>query len=455
MLEGSPNVMRPYLRRMLGILVSPIFLLALVSSSFVAVHVPQNTQISPLDEYVYIDYLSKVPTQGFVRSGEETGDLARSEIACRGVINYGTYGDPCGAPTHDSDSLYPYGGQTGADLYTPLYFATTWVIAQPFVAAGVGLLDAGRLVGMVWLSLGTCLLFGLLRALGTPRPVALGLPLLVIATPAIFWATTYISTDAPTLAVCAGVAWAGVAVYQRRLAVWWLPVLAVLAVLFKLQNLGIVGVVAVGLIVITIVDVSRRRSRAIRGSRTWATGKIVLRDRLVWTSVVSVVAVFAAQAIWMVFRSGEALRGVVKAQIDSVQNQFSATSLLRESLKFVFTVGQGGASGNLIGIAVAALLTAASLAAIVGVLLKPQGVPASTVVVAGSTLAVALAMGPALVIATTLAVGYSVPLPERYGISLLPAFIGCIGLFLVDSGKKTGIAVAILGVSAAVLATLT
>ena len=186
-----------------------------------------------------------------------------------------------------------------------------------------------------------------------------------------------------------------------------------------------------------------------------ATAKAVVRDRLVWTSLLAVVAVFAAQAAWLVFRSGEALRGVVRAQIDSVQGQFSATSLLSESLKFVFTVGQGGTSGNLIGIAVAALLTAASLAAIVGVLLRPQGMPASTVVVAGVTLAVALAMGPVLVIATTLAVGYSVPLPERYGISLLPAFIACIGLFLVNSGKRTGTAVAIMGVGAAVLATLT
>lgn len=447
--------MRPYPRRVRALLASPILLLVLVSSLFVAVHVPQNTQISPLDEYVYIDYLSKVPTQGFVRSGEETGDLARSEIACRGVITYGTYGDPCGAPTHDSDSLYPYAGQTGADLYTPLYFATTWVFAQPLVAAGVGLLDAGRLVGMVWLSLGTCLLFGLLRALGTPRPIALGLPLLVVATPAMFWATTYISTDAPTLAVSAGVAWAGVAIHQRRLPALWLPFLAVLAVLFKLQNLGIVGVVAVGLIVMRIVDVSRGHRQTLRGSRGLATAKAVVRDRLVWTSLLAVVAVFAAQAAWLVFRSGEALRGVVRAQIDSVQGQFSATSLLSESLKFVFTVGQGGTSGNLIGIAVAALLTAASLAAIVGVLLRPQGMPASTVVVAGVTLAVALAMGPVLVIATTLAVGYSVPLPERYGISLLPAFIACIGLFLVNSGKRTGTAVAIMGVGAAVLATLT
>ena len=128
------------------------------SVGFVSANVVQQKQISPFDEYVYLDYLSKVPTQGFVRSGEETGDLARQEISCRGVQTYGLYGTSCDIGAASPDETFPYSGQTGADIYTPAYFAVTWVLAQPLVWTGVSLLDAGRLVGAVWLFLGISLI---------------------------------------------------------------------------------------------------------------------------------------------------------------------------------------------------------------------------------------------------------------------------------------------------------
>lgn len=428
-----------------------ILILLVFSTVVVATNVSKNPQLSPLDEYVYLDYLSKVPTQGFVRSGEETGELARQEIACRGVLGYGLYGDPCTSATFDQDALYPYNGRTGADIYTPAYFAVTWVVAQPLVGAGVGLLDAGRLVGVLWLFLGSALLLGLLRSLGASRGVSLGLVLVTMATPAVFWATTYVSTDAPSLAVSAGLAWAGVAVYRRRLPSVWFPVLAVIAVLFKVQNLAIVGLVASVLVTLRIVAAHRDRRADSGGGPFWAG---LLRDRLVWVSVSTVLAVVAAQAAWLAFRSVEALPGVASAGIDSTQLQPSATGMLAESLRFIWTIGASGPADDPVGIVAANALTAVAIAAIVVAILRPASTSTEIVVISGATLGIALTMGPALALATYAVAGYYVPLPARYGIVLLPAFVACIALFLGSWGRKGSAVVAIGGAMALALAIL-
>ncbi|MFP3394568.1 hypothetical protein SB782_37990, partial [Brevibacillus sp. SIMBA_076] len=51
-------------------LLAPV-LLVIASLLVGIVHVPQHKTLSPIDEYQYIDYLAKVPTQGVVHRGEE------------------------------------------------------------------------------------------------------------------------------------------------------------------------------------------------------------------------------------------------------------------------------------------------------------------------------------------------------------------------------------------------
>lgn len=432
---------------LLGSAVGLVLILLVFSTVVVATNVAKNPEISPLDEYVYLDYLSKVPTQGFVRSGEETGELARQEIACRGVLGYGIYGDPCEGTSFDADPLYPYGGRTGADIYAPVYFAVTWVAAQPLVAAGVGLLDAGRLVNILWLSAGAILLLGLLRTLGVRRGVSLGLVLLTMATPAVFWSTTYVSTDAPSLAVSAGLAWAGVAIYRGRLHPLWLPLLGVMAVLFKVQNLAIVGLTAGALLVMRVLD----RYRA-------GTGRRLLADRVIWVSVGTVVAGLAAQVAWLAFRSAETVPGTEAAAIVTSQAPLTLRGLLSESVRFISAVGASGPSDvspDLMGVLVVYALSALSIAAILVALLRPAAVRPSTLVISAVTLVVALATGPALVIATYVLVGYYIPLPARYGMVLLPAFLACIALFLGSWGRRGSGAIAVVGAAAALVALAT
>ena len=430
--------------RLLRLVGSPVLLLILLSSAFVLIQAPRNDAMSPLDEYVYLDYLSKVPDQGYLRQGEETGDVARQAIACRGVTGYGTYGDPCGSSTFDSDSAYPYSGKTGADLYAPLYFWITWVAAQPLTGAGVGLLDAGRLAGILWLSLGTTLLYGFLQSLQTPRGIAFGLSALVLATPAIYWSVVHISTDAPTLAVGAGLGWAAVATARRKIPLVLLPVLAALAVLFKVQNLAMVGVISAALVVLAAV-------RLLKRSPTWKDrGRAVIRTPMLWVAVVTVVVALGAQIAWLIFRASEALP-VPPAVIDSVQLPLTRTAILQESVKFLLNVGGSSASETLIGVIAAPLLTALTLAAIVGILLRPGSAGLIAVTFAAATLLVALMFGPGLNLATVAIAGYYVPLPPRYGLALLPAFIACIALFL-PRARGLNVGVALVGLLFAVVA---
>ena len=85
--------------------------------------------LSPVDEWVYVDYLFKLPTQGFVHQGEEIGLDARAIMACDGVTPFGPMGPSCGSD-YSNAAAFPYEGISSADAYTPVYFAETVVGGQ-------------------------------------------------------------------------------------------------------------------------------------------------------------------------------------------------------------------------------------------------------------------------------------------------------------------------------------
>ena len=89
-----------------------------VSGTVTALH---TEEMSPIDEWVYLDYLNKFPSQGIVHRGEDIGLDALEQMACHGVKVYGPMGPPCGSNYEDRIREVPYLGQTSADLYTPVY----------------------------------------------------------------------------------------------------------------------------------------------------------------------------------------------------------------------------------------------------------------------------------------------------------------------------------------------
>jgi hypothetical protein len=421
----ASNLKRAF-RRILSASALPFIILAGASIAFVSVQAPQHVEFSPYDEYVYFDYLTKVPTQGFVHSGEETGEAARNELSCRGVLNYGGFGEQCNRGSHSVDSTYPYSGETGADIHPPLYFALTWALAQPLTWTGVSLMDAGRLVGGAWLALGTIGLYVLLSLLRVPRWVAVGLSLFVIATPAMYWATTYISTDAPTLALAAGVAAVSVLVAHRRIGWAWLPLVSILVVLFKVQNLVAVGLSCLALGAYVLLDA---KGKSAAGKAAFHV-RGIFADARFRSAIAAAVLGIAAQAAWLLVRAQATLPGTEPFKVDTVRLPLTFSSIINEFFRFMWTIGSTGLSSGLLGILAANILGLVAIATTVGVVLDPRRHPRVQVVIASVTLVMALLMGPALAVAAFSAVGFYFPLPDRYGLVLLPAFVASVGLWL-------------------------
>ena len=391
-------------------------LLVLASIGVVAVHVPQHTSISPIDEYVYIDYLYKVPTQFFVPRGDEVGDEARHYLDCKGVL-YSDYAnaDRCAAGDESDDARFPMSGFTSADIYTPAYFAVTWVLAQPLVLFGMDLVDAGRYVGAVWLAAAAVMLYLALRRLKVPTTVSLGLGLLMLGTPAAFWANTYISTDAPAYTAGAALLLA-VTHYRGRRIGWLLIGLGVLATLLKVQNFAAVGVVG-----LTLIALAVQRASGAEGLGHRLKG--ALRDRFTLTGLGMLAIPLVAQAAWIGIRAVTTL-GTAGAQDAAVP--FTPIVMVDEVFKFLGTGGYGPAvSGT--AMSIGALLSQwVMLAGVIGAVALAAR-KSLVEAISGSTIVMSLLLGPALVVFTYVLAGIYVPLPQRYGMSLVP-------MMLVGSG---------------------
>lgn len=411
----------------------PLLAVAVVSLVYVTSAVRSHDAISPVDEYVYADYLYKIPEQGIVRTGEETGDEARDLIACRGVVYWGSYGSHCGAEPHDEDSLYPYAGGTAADLYSPAYFAATWLVAEPVSdATGTDVFDVGRWAGGLWLALGGVALVALLRRLGADGWLAAGLAILTVSTPAIFWANTYLSTDAPALLVGSGLAYLGLRLARREVSGWWLILASPLAVLLKVQfALGVCF--AAGLVFAVVA-----RETAWR---PWTAGAgTMIRDRRVQAAVAALFAGVVSEAAWLAIR---AHFSVGEPPDQGLTGRFGLGTLLSQAFKFLAgavgpTLSLGPARDS-IGQLVGWLCVAGVIGLAVGPRVRPTRMlddmsPVPSAMEARMwgvvSLVVAFLGGPLLYFMVAASDGIAFDLPARYGLVLVPAFIGAFALLI-------------------------
>jgi hypothetical protein len=279
-----------------------MLVLVLASFVFTADQVAEHEMMSPIDEYQYVGYYASVLDEGLVRQGTEMPRYARQYMVCNGVRmipEMPVNPEACEKP----DSIgYPIAGGTTADLYTPLYFWSIRVVAQPLIWAGVDFVDAGRAAGAAWLGLGAVFLYLAMRRMRTPLPVALGLSLVLVGSLPAYWGNTYISTDATALAAGAVAAWLTVRALQKaRGSLMLLPIVAALFTLFKLQNLIGFVVAAAVLLLAAMVDAGRGHTGA--ADRL----KALLRDRRTLTAVAIGVASVAAQGLWLAIRASLAV----------------------------------------------------------------------------------------------------------------------------------------------------
>lgn len=406
-------------------------LIFVASLAIVVVHVPKHHAVSPIDEYVYIDYFAKVFDQGVVHRGEETGEYAREYLACHGVRSIGPYPESlCATDGAGFDSAYPNSGVTSADLYTPLYFAMTRVLAQPLVWLGVELTDAGRYVGGLWLAAGGILLYLTIVRLRVSRLVAAGISLMAVGSLSAYWSNTYISTDATALMAGALVAFIAI---PMLLEARWRSVLALSAasavlVALKLQNLLAVGVVAAWLLGVALVSAWRQSGKPGIRLRTW------IRDRRSIAALSAVLVGLAVQGVWVLIRSAIA----VGPQPDQgVEARFSPQAVFLELFKFFPGVAVGALPPEYVGqfgLAAAALMTSVIAAGVIGLMVRAT-VGSNEEILGITVLVVSVLAGPALAVANVLVGGYYFILVARYGSALLPAMLLCSAL-LFRSDKR-------------------
>jgi hypothetical protein len=399
--------------------------LVLASLVVAVVHVPQHEQISPIDEFVYIDYLAKVSTEGVVERGEETGAYAREYFACHGVSMY-TEAQPalCSGSNFDEDSLYPFNGVTSADLYTPLYFGTTWFLAQPIQLAGVqDLTEAGRYVGSIWLAIALTFLFAALRRIGISRWVGLGLGLLIAGSLPAYWSHTFVSTDATALPAGAIMLYLAVVFMQTRRFGWLLIGAAAIVTLFKLQNLTAVAAVALTLAICTGIEMAGRSDLRIKEKVF-----LGLKDSRTIVAVGAVGAGVFVQAVWTVVRS---LIAVGPAPDQLVSQPIGFRALVAEMFKFFPNAVNGAtapASLGVNGVIVASLFAIIATAGVLGLIVSGEK-RSLGFSLAAATLVVSLVAGPALAVANLATSGFYFSLPSRYGLALVPIFVCCAAIF--------------------------
>ena len=415
--------------------------LILASFVFVGEQVSEHEMMSPIDEYQYVGYYAAVADHGIVRRGEPMPVFARRYMSCHGVRNIPEMPrNPQGCSKPDSVG-YPIEGGTTADLYTPLYFGVTRIVAQPLIWMGVDFVSAGRAAGAFWLALGAVFLYLGLRRRKVPVQVAAGLGLVLIGGLAAYWGNTYISTDATALTAGGLAALLTMrALDGARWSLVLLPAAAVLATLFKLQNLIAFGVAAMVLLLVAGLEAGRA------GGPVGARLRRLATDRRVVSAVGIVVASVVAQGCWLAIRSAIA---VGEQPSFGIGAPLRVENLVFELGNFLPNLGGGALSPFATGVKtvpVYALATALALGGAVGLALS-KGIPARERIVGTATVLVAVLSAPFLALVVGVMEDVYVQLAPRYGTSLLPWALLSAGM-LIDA-RRPWVRWAFLGLCAA------
>ncbi len=447
-------------RRMRGwVLFSwPLILLVVAGMYVSAAATLQHSQaMSPIDEWMYIDYLDRVLSDGYVRKGEHVEPPALERMACDGVFPYGPMGPACGS--HDNDpAKYPFGGKQSADPYTPIYFwitraggAVIWRLAH------VDGLTAWRLTGSLWMGATLVALWCLLIAWKVPRLVAVALGLLFVASTYAYWTYSYISTDAPAAFFGALILLAVTQFVRGRGSPWCIVALSVLAVAIKVTNILAVGLgvlflagYGVARLLGPLLPSSRRDPELLALTSTRTEGP---KPRIWLWAVVAAGTAAAAQLAWMVVNRLTAIGETAAQGVTSPLTPWGAYQLTVRFLDETITsnVIVTGSGGNTAFPLPSAWTTPQTWIVIAGVVGSVLLLRASTMVTEPDRWALVMTVGiasvtfaPALALMLTIATGSYFELPPRYGGVLLPGMLLLGGLLF----RNRWVAVGVIGYSA-------
>ncbi|MBC7590377.1 MAG: hypothetical protein H7226_04945 [Salinibacterium sp.] len=392
-----------------------LVVLVLVGMAVCLVNTAENpTHFSPYDEWVYYDYVTKVPTQLFVRQGEVIGEPALEAMACDGDA-FGPRGEPCTGPkgVYNEPNLYPQGGLTSADPYTPAYFVITWAAGKVIeFVSGATFLTSARATGALWMGSGLIMLFLLFRQFRLRNIVALGLGLAYVGIG--HFAFSYISTDAPSLLVGSTLAWLAVRFMRTGRGGGWLIAASMVGTWFKVTNLLAVGLVALTFVIYALM---RGKATAIDG--------IPRSRRLVVYAALMAVAGVVAELAWLGFR---ALERVGPSPDQGISAPLSLRGLASGVFVFFFPrEGAGGLSSN--AILLTAPIITLFMVGIFGWFLSARGSNLNRAWSIAAAVSATL-FAPLLTIAFQILLGTAAPVSPRYSAALAPIYLVGIGMII-------------------------
>jgi hypothetical protein len=391
-----------------------------------------TAQLSPVDEWVYVDYLYKLPTQGVVHRGENLGEQALQIMACDGEKIYGPMGPKCGSDYEALRKKFPYEGKTSADLYTPAYFGITWVVGGAIhLVTGLDLVTSWRLTGPLWQAFGMVMLFYLMRMWKVKPLAILALGLAVISSPFSWWTYSYVSTDAPSFSLGVLALIAAVGFVRGRSSGWWVVLVSAVAIAFKGTNILAIALVGLYLLIQWLWE---RKSTTWSG---WATTRPGLPERrwlaLPGIAVMSGVGAVVVELVWLFIRNAIAIAPQpdqgVSAPLDINNLGVQVMNFLPNTITSNVVLSGTTTLAYPIPPWVVWPLSVISVAGVVGAFWGlRRGAKRTPLVIAA--FAMALLAGPLLAVSVVIQGGGYFPLPPRYGAPILGGFLLLAGMTL-------------------------
>jgi hypothetical protein len=384
--------------------------------------------MSPIDEWVYLDYLQKVPTQGFVRLGEPLSQESLGYMACYGQVFFGRDKNiECDGDYNRME--FDQEGTTSAQIYTPIYFAPTSFVGYAIhYVTGIDLIMSWRLASSLWLVAGLLAFLMVLRLFRVPNLVQLMAGILIMGAPFSYMMFSYVSTDAPALLCGSLVAYFGIQLIRGKSRGW--PLVVVAAIAGATKGTFVLGVALVALIlmvewIVRAFDISRKNF----GGKLSIFKQLVMRENVhlpLWaTAMLSATAL--VNIVWIRLIN---VLAVAPGVDQGTAVDLTVVELLRQSSSFVFGVLQSrfGLNGpfELDSVPLPSFASAPYgwifIAGILGGFWALTKKSDFRSLIIGTAIAI-LTFGPLLALLIRYSTGYYFPFPSRYAAVLVPVLM--------------------------------
>jgi hypothetical protein len=420
-----------------------MLLLAVLLGSLHVLHLRAAVPLSKVDELVHLDYLIRAAEPRAVL--DETDSLAPEtmrEAACR--RSYAQRFPPCGRPHYDPAS-FTWEGYNPSASHPPLYYLATGLTARalrvPF--GGVTYATWGRLLGLAWVLAGCYLALRVGETFEVPRRVLVAVIVMVAAAPAQLAASTMVNPDASALFAGALVVFAAVQVDREAWRWWAMPLCSFIALALDPTN-AVAVIAALGYLALRMVaDAGPGRRPRLWAAASGAGGAIV--------------SVLAWQVLFRVASTARDMTGSPGAAVYAVESLPARLVVGADALFSMFMPLTTGFEAPVMKTEAVALLTRAValvlVGGLVGTVLRAR-LRERSAAMAMATIGAMVVAGPLFILRNFYLAGGYFPIPQRYGLSALPALAVIVGIAAATSVGRAVVYIAAFGLYLASLIAL-